>query len=132
MNTSLLFARLLMHFPKRLAELRKQHGLTQAQMAERVGVHVSQYKRYEAGTSQPTIEVFQRIVLAMNVSADALLFDDDERGPDNALRLHFEAVSRLSPEEQDTIISVIDGLLLKHEAQRWSQPRKRVADKSGG
>jgi transcriptional regulator with XRE-family HTH domain len=33
-------------------------------MAERVGVHVSQYKRYEAGTSQPTIEVFQRIVAA--------------------------------------------------------------------
>jgi hypothetical protein len=28
------------------------------------------------------------------------------------------------------IISVIDGLLLKQEAQRWSQPRKRVADKS--
>ena len=68
----------------------------------------------------------------MNVSADALLFDDDERGPDNTLRLHFEAVSKLSPEEQDTIISVIDGLLLKHEAQRWSQPRKRAADKSSG
>lgn len=25
----------------------KEHGLTQSQMAERVGVHVSQYKRYE-------------------------------------------------------------------------------------
>jgi len=49
-----------------------------------------------------------------------------------ALRLHFEAVSKLSPGEQDTIISVIDGLLLKHDAQRWSQPRKRVADKSTG
>jgi len=33
---------------------------------------------------------------------------------------------------QTGIISVIDGLLLKHEAQRWSQPRKRAADKSGG
>jgi transcriptional regulator with XRE-family HTH domain len=121
-----------MHFPKRLSALRKEHGLTQLQMAERVGIHVSQYKRYEAGTSQPTIEVFQRIVVAMNVSADALLFDDDERGPDDTLRLHFEAVSKLSPEEQDTIISVIDGLLLKHDAQRWSQPRKRAADKSSG
>ncbi len=100
-------------------------------MAERVGVHVSQYKRYEAGTSQPTIEVFQRIVVPMNVSADALLFDD-ERGPDNTLRLHFKAVPKLSPEEQGTIISVIDGLLLKHEAQRWSQPRKRLPDKSTG
>jgi hypothetical protein len=30
------------------------------------------------------------------------------------------------------IISVIDGLLLKHEAQRWGQLRKRVADKSSG
>lgn len=125
--TTPLLARLLMHFPKRLAAIRKEHGLTQQQMADRVGTHVSQYKRYEAGSSQPTIEVFQRIVLALSVSADALLFEPDERGPGNALKLHFEAVSKLSPDEQDTIIEVIDGMLLKHEAQRWSRPRKRVS-----
>lgn len=119
--TTPLLARLLMHFPKRLAAIRKEHGLTQQQMADRVGTHVSQYKRYEAGSSQPTIEVFQRIVVALSVSADALLFEDDERGPqDERLRLQFEAVSRLDPKEQEAIQTLIDGVLLMHDAKRYT------------
>jgi hypothetical protein len=39
------------------------------------------------------MEVFRKIVLALNVSADKMLFDGDERGPDDELRLQFEAIS---------------------------------------
>jgi transcriptional regulator with XRE-family HTH domain len=121
-----MLAQLFMHFPKRLAEIRKERGLTQQQMADQAGVHVSQYKRYEAGSSQPTIEVFQRVVLALNVSADALLFEDDERGPkDTRLRLQFEAVGKLSPKEREAIQTLIDGVLLMHDAKRYTA---RVSD----
>jgi hypothetical protein len=34
------------------------------------------------------------------MSADMLLFEKDERGPDEKLRLQFEALSRLDPEEE--------------------------------
>lgn len=50
-------------------------------MAKRVGVHVLHDRRYEAGSSQPTIGVLPLIVFALNVSADALRFETDERGP---------------------------------------------------
>jgi len=116
-----LLARLFMHFPQRLMALRKEHSLTQQQMADRVGVHVSQYKRYEAGSSQPTIEVFQRIVLALSVSADALLFEPGERGPqDDRLRFQFEAVGRLDPKEREAVQTLIDGVLLMHDAKRYT------------
>ena len=46
-----------MSFPERLAALRKESGFTQQQMADKIGMHVSQLKRYESGASQPTIEV---------------------------------------------------------------------------
>ena len=60
-------------------------------------MHVSQFKRYEAGASQPTIEVFRRLALALNVSADTLLFEPSERGPQKEdLKLQFEAISKLS------------------------------------
>jgi transcriptional regulator with XRE-family HTH domain len=131
MASSLLTV-LSMSFPERLLALRKARHFTQASLAEATGIHVQQIKRYEGGSAQPSVDALIRLARTLAVTTDALLFDDDERGPDNALRLHFEAVSRLSPEEQDTIISVIDGLLLKHEAQRWSQPRKRATGKSGG
>src|SRR5277367_1499727 len=79
-------------FPELLARLRKERGLTQQALAEKVGVHVVQLRRYEAGASQPTLDVIRRIAVALSVSADLLLFGKDERGPDDELRLQFEAV----------------------------------------
>ena len=114
-----------MHFPKQLATIRKERGLTQQQMAETIGIHVSQYKRYEAGTSQPTLDVFRKITLALNVSADELLFDKEERGPskNESLRLQFEAVEQLEDKDRAVIMELIDGMLLKHDAKRWMQAR---------
>lgn len=106
-------------FPGRLAELRKQRGLTQAQLAERIGMHVVQLRRYEAGSSQPTLGVIRELSTALQVSADMLLFGKDERGPDDDLRLQFEAVSRFDEEEKRVVRSVLEGMILKHEARRW-------------
>ena len=109
-----------MSFPQQLAALRKEKGFTQQIMANQLGIHVSQLKRYEKGTSQPTLDVFRKIVLALSVSADNLLFDND-RGPTDDLRYHFEAVSKLDPEEKKIIKELIEGILLKHDAKRWTK-----------
>lgn len=108
-----------MSFPERLAELRKAQGFTQQQMADKIGIHVSQLKRYESGVSQPTIEVFRRIALALNVSADILLFEDSERGQDERLKLQFEAVSKLDEKEREAVETMIAGVLHMHNAKRW-------------
>jgi transcriptional regulator with XRE-family HTH domain len=110
-----------MSFPARLAALRKECGFTQQQMADKIGMHVSQLKRYEAGASQPTIDVFRRIALALNVSADMLLFEEGERGPDERLKLQFEAVSHLDEHERVAVQTMIAGVLHMHDAKRWQQ-----------
>ena len=107
-------------FPQRLAGLRKQHSLTQQQLAGRIGMHVVQLRRYEAGTSQPTLDVIRKLSTALQVSADMLLFGKDQRGPDDDLRLQFEAVSRFDAEEKNAVRSLLEGVILKHEARRWS------------
>jgi len=112
-----------MSFPERLAALRKEYGFTQQQMADKIGMHVSQLKRYEAGSSQPTIEVFRRIALALNVSADMLLFEVDERGPDDRLKLQFEAVTHLDEKAREAVETVIAGVLHMHDAKRWTLPQ---------
>jgi len=110
-----------MSFPERLSSLRKQINFTQQQMADKIGMHVSQLKRYESGASQPTIDVFRRIALALNVSADMLLFEPDERGPDERLKLQFEAVSKLDDKEREAVETMIAGVLHMHDAKRWTQ-----------
>lgn len=106
-------------FHERLAALRKERRLTQQVLADRIGSHVQQLKRYEAGSSQPTLDVIRKLAQALSVSADELLFGKDERGPDDDLRLQFEAVSRFDPEEKQVVRSVLEGMILKHEARRW-------------
>jgi len=125
-----------MDFAQRLATLRKEKGLTQQHLAERVSVHVQQLKRYEAGSSQPTLDVIRNLATALSVSADELLFGRDEsgntqRGPDDDLRLQFEAVSRFDADEKQVIRSLLDGMILKHEARRWSSPAAAAPGKLG-
>lgn len=109
-----------MTFAERLVALRKQHGLTQQALADRADIHVTLLRRYEAGKTQPNIDTLRRIALALSISADLLLFDEDERGPSDDLRLQFEATQRLSDEEKQTVRRVLEGLLLAHEAKRWA------------
>ncbi len=109
---------LLMAFPQRLASLRKHQHLTQQALAELTGVHLTQIQRYEKGDSQPTLEVIRKLALALAVSADALVFDPEERGPDDELRLRFEAVQQLPPEDRQAIKAMLDGMIVKHRTKQ--------------
>lgn len=115
-----LIAALAMDFPERLAALRKDRGLTQQALAERVGIHVSQLRRYEGGGAQPTLDVIRRLAIALSISADQLVFDNDERGPSPDLRLHLEAIQHLDDDEKAVVRTVIESVLLRHEARRYA------------
>jgi transcriptional regulator with XRE-family HTH domain len=116
-----------MSFSERLITLRRERGLTQQGFADATGIHVQQIKRYEAGTSQPLADALKKIAKCFGVTTDWLLFDDAERGPDEDLRLQFEAMSQLSPDEKDVARAVLEGLLLKHVARQWVGPDSKAA-----
>jgi transcriptional regulator with XRE-family HTH domain len=111
---------LVVDFPERLAKLRKQRNLSQQQLAEAAGVHFTQIRRYEAGTSQPTLSVLKELAKALRVSADVLVFDENERGPSDDLRVYFEAIEKLDRGERKVVKEVLDALLLKHDAKKWA------------
>lgn len=128
MSTPPLPTLLDMDFPERLAQLRKARTLTQRQLAELVGVHFTQLQRYESGASQPTLDVLRRLAVALGVSADVLLFDKDERGPDEVLKLKFEALRDFTPDERKIAEGVLDSLIVQHQAKRlFAQPTSNPA-----
>jgi hypothetical protein len=57
---------------------------------------------------------------ALHGSIDSLVFDEGERGPDEDLRLAFEATSHLDDDERARVKELIEAVLLKHEAKRWA------------
>jgi transcriptional regulator with XRE-family HTH domain len=114
-------------FPEQLAELRRERGLTQAALAERIGVRANQISRYESGQSEPTLGVLRQLAIALSVSADALVFGGEDRlAKDQALQLAFEATVLLDPEEQEAVRMLLEGFLSTHQQRRGGEgPRAR-------
>ncbi|NJD06452.1 MAG: helix-turn-helix transcriptional regulator [Methylococcaceae bacterium] len=106
-----------MHFPKQLVKLRKEQGYTQQTLAEAVGLHVNQIKKYELGTAQPTLGALIKVAKVLHVSLDALVFEEGERGPEDELKLQFEAVSHMPPEDKQAIKTLLDGMIIKQRAR---------------
>jgi len=59
-------------FGARLAALREKRGLTQAALAELIGMTQQQVTYYERRARSPSLEVVQRIALALDVPISAL------------------------------------------------------------
>ena len=110
-----------MSFSQRLQALRKERGLTQKALSEKIGVHTTQVQRYESGDTQPSLAALRKLAIALNVSTDALVFDSDERDPPEDWRLQFEALAQFTDEERQIAKAVIDGLILRHTAGHLSQ-----------
>lgn len=108
-------------FPDRLIALRKLRGLTQEGLGGIANLTKLQIHRYERGGSQPTLETLRRLATALKVSIDELAFEENERGPDDELRLQFEAIQHFSPEEKMVAKSVLESLILKHDANRFNR-----------
>jgi transcriptional regulator with XRE-family HTH domain len=120
---------LTMHFAAQLVRLRKQRGWTQQQLSDALGLNLTQIKRYETGASQPLLEALKKIALTLSVSLDELVFGDAERGPDEALKLKFEALRQFDPDERRIVEGVLDSLINNHQAKRLFG-RHEPADRS--
>lgn len=57
----------------RLAEVRRAHGLTQAQLAAASGVHRVTIARLELGEVSPKLETLERIADALGVTIDEVV-----------------------------------------------------------
>ncbi len=109
-----------MGFPERLVAARRSNRLIQQDLADRAQISVVQLRRYEAGKAQPTLDVIRNLAVALSVTTDHLIFGTDSRGPDDDLRLEFEAITTFTPDEKRTAKALLKGLILKHEAERWA------------
>ncbi|WP_232537365.1 helix-turn-helix domain-containing protein [Cystobacter fuscus] len=54
-------------------EARKREGLTQADVAERIGVATEVYGRLERGLLMPSVPTLRRLCVALRLAADSLL-----------------------------------------------------------
>lgn len=63
----------------RLKDLRKGHGLTQLQVAQRVGISKAMVSSYELSARQPSYDVLIKLAALFGVTTDYLLGVERER-----------------------------------------------------
>lgn len=64
-----------------LREARKASGMTQKEVAEKIGVARSTYALYETGERSPDVEVVKKLATVLNVSGDYLIGNEIRKYP---------------------------------------------------
>jgi transcriptional regulator with XRE-family HTH domain len=103
---------------ERIRQLRKEAGLSQAELADKIGADPGRVSRYEAGRITPSAEALVRLAETLNISIDHLLIDGIPRRPlhaaQDALGDHLAAVGELPADDLASLLNIIDGLVAKN------------------
>jgi transcriptional regulator with XRE-family HTH domain len=95
----------------RIKELRKQAGLSQDQLAEKVGIDGKYLSRIEVGKRYPSLETLEGIADALRVEMRVLFdFKHFEGGADTARGVQ-NLIEGASPEELRLINKIITAIL---------------------
>ncbi len=132
-----------MSFGKNLAKLRKQRGLTQEELVKLSGVGISQIRRYEANKSTPSLDAIIKLVKAIGVSIDEMVFDKttaiaSNKIIDRDLLEQFEMISYMDEEERNLVKKILEGIIVKNQVEKllkpkpeksWSQRFREITDR---
>lgn len=117
-------------FSETLAALRKQHGLTQAELAARLGISKSAISMYERGKREPELEMLETMADFFHVSVSTLLRrqEADLVNGDPALteyletlrdrpemRMLFSVTKNATREDVEAAVKIIEALRARNE-----------------
>jgi len=108
-------------FGQRLAAIRKEKGLTQKELAERLGVKREMVDYYERRAINPALEVVQSCAKVLKVPVSALVGDEQplpakaKSGPQSQLQRKFEQVKKLPRKQQEFVLQFLDTVIKNAE-----------------
>lgn len=99
----------------RIAQLRKEQGMTQVQLAELLGVSQQTITAYEVGRRRIQVSALPVIATALGVAVEAFLGDEPKaaakRGPAPKLQQQMDRIGRLPKAQQRFVMQVLDSVL---------------------
>jgi transcriptional regulator with XRE-family HTH domain len=106
-------------FGQRLAALRKQHGWTQNELAERLNTTVKMVTYYEREAENPTHKTIEAIAKVFGVSSADLMghangqTNGHKPGPPSRLQQLTKRLSALPRQKQKVVVEMLEGFLQK-------------------
>lgn len=100
---------------ERLTSIRKRHGYTQEQVANKIGIKQALISKYEKDKLKLSADMLLRFAKVLGVSADEILGlkETKEKDLQPTLKLikRFNKINFLTPNEQKALLHILDGYL---------------------
>jgi len=106
-----------MGFGSRLLDLRKQRGLSQAELASMLNTRAPVIGRYEREEATPSVEVATRLSNILGVSLDFLVGNTELQLDSDTLK-RVEDITKMQPEERSFILKALDALVRDTKARK--------------
>ncbi len=90
-----------MKFNERLRHLRKERGLRQSDIAEKLNIKSNTYNGYETGNRTPSLDTIKDIAMVFNVDYNSLL--DTEKDTNALVSEYIDLINLLQIEEIEII-----------------------------
>lgn len=103
-------------FNENLKVARENKGMSQKDVAEKIGVAKSTYSLYESGNREPNVQTIKKIADILSTSADKLLGLEEEPQIDT-LAAHFEG-QKFTEDELEEILNFVEFVKNKRESQK--------------
>ncbi len=104
---------------EKLKQARKQKGITQGQLSQKIGADIQRISKYERGILIPTTEIMIKLSNALDVSLDYLLKNDKNRVTgkvkDAELIDQFVQVDALPDQDRHMLKALLDAFIKKHQ-----------------
>jgi transcriptional regulator with XRE-family HTH domain len=100
---------------QRFKQYREQAGLTQEELAEKVGLNSNYISRIERGDSFPRLETFVGLLNALEISADAIFCDVVFSSLAYSENMISEKLKGLPKKERMKILEVMTLLISQYE-----------------
>lgn len=105
-------------FSRNLIAIRKRKGLTQIDLAQKMGVTQRVITFYECESKGPSAELLKTFAAALNVAPGELLGKprqvEAEESPSLMIRKRWPLIAQLPYRDQRSLAKIIDGLALQH------------------
>lgn len=98
-------------FGSRLREARRISKLTQEQLAEKVNIGTTYVSDIERGTKFPSLNLFVKLVNALDVSSDFLLRGEIEAGKNSVYDDITKKLDTLTPKQRLGVVDLIDAYI---------------------
>lgn len=114
---------MLMELGKRIAELRKNAGWSQTELAKKINISYTQMSRYEIKGVQPPADVLKKLAEVFGVSIDFLVNGDTEEKAkatlkDTRLLNLFKAVENMEEKDKGIVSELINAFIFQRETQQ--------------